>query len=265
MKSIISINFKFMRLSPNELIKLILNSKYTKGVELCVDVNSKEEMDYLDRLVKEIKNNQLILQIHCDISLPIDKQILFLKQLEKYSEYLNYRILVTLHSIYNKNKNVSLSETKSYIDSIIKEIDVNKVMICLENLNNYEGMYRLKKEDIEGIVTSDNKLYFTYDIGHEFADGISTINLSDKMIKNVKNVHIHTNIRSGYDHMPIYKDSEKLNEIVEAISYLKKIKYNYNIVYEYNLYECIGNNLKEQIKDYLNSIDFVSSYYKEDV
>ena len=75
MNSLMSINFKFMELSPKELIDLVLESKYCKGVELCIDNDSPIEEKYLDDLIHEIKRNNLILQIHGDSRLSIEDAI----------------------------------------------------------------------------------------------------------------------------------------------------------------------------------------------
>ena len=69
MKSLISINNKFMSINPKELVNLINNSNYTKGVEIYVNVDNIDEMKYLDDLVFEIKRNNLVLQVHGNIEL----------------------------------------------------------------------------------------------------------------------------------------------------------------------------------------------------
>ena len=44
MKSLISVNKKFMEVSPKDLFDIILKYKYTKGIEACFDFNNPEEM-----------------------------------------------------------------------------------------------------------------------------------------------------------------------------------------------------------------------------
>ena len=114
MNSLMSINFKFMELSPKELIELVLNSKYCKGVELCIDNNSPIEEKYLDDLIHEIKRNDLILQIHGDFRLSIEDQINYMKVLENYSDILGYPITVTLHSVFDEDKDKSKELTINY-------------------------------------------------------------------------------------------------------------------------------------------------------
>lgn len=50
MNSLISINSKFMDFTPKRLVELIMESKYTKGVEMHVNIENKEELKYLDDL-----------------------------------------------------------------------------------------------------------------------------------------------------------------------------------------------------------------------
>ena len=261
MNSIISVNRKFMELTPKELVELILNSKYTKGLEICIDNASKEEEKYLDDLVFELKKHNLILQVHGNSELPLDKQLEYLRKLEKYSDYLNQKIAITLHSLYNDDKEKSLKETAIYMSEIINNIDNNKLVICLENLNDIPHYDRLEKEYIRPVVLNDENLYFTYDIGHEIADFGNITNLDNYMIEDIRNVHIHTNVAGKEDHQPIYKNDPHWDRILKGLEFLKVNKYKYNIVYEYDLYACHGDNVKEKVIDYLNSIDFVSERY----
>ncbi len=40
MTSLISINYKFMDINPKEFVELIKTSKYIKGVEACINLDS---------------------------------------------------------------------------------------------------------------------------------------------------------------------------------------------------------------------------------
>ena len=80
------------------------------------------------------KRNNLILQVHGNVLLDFDKQLKYIKKLENYSDILGYQIVLTLHTIYDENINVSLTKTLEYISNLINSIDNNKVIICLENL-----------------------------------------------------------------------------------------------------------------------------------
>ena len=154
MNSLISINVKFMGVSPKELVELILKSKYTKGVEIYIDISKYKEVEYLDNLVFELKKNNLFLQIHGESNIDVENQIKFIKKVEGYSDYLGYPIVFTLHSIYDSDKSLSVKKTIDYLYSIIDGIDNSKINICLENLNDVKGMDRLEKEIITPIIIS---------------------------------------------------------------------------------------------------------------
>ena len=261
MKSIISINKKFMSISPKELCEIIVSHKSTKGIEISVDYNSLEELKYLNDLVYEIKKHDLILQVHGEINVEKDIQLSFIKKLESYSDYLGYPIVFTLHTIFDNDPDISLKKTAEYISSIINEIDNNKIIVCLENLNDIRGAKRLDKDNIKSIVLNDEKLFFTYDIGHDISNFGEVTNIDGYMFEDIRNVHLHTISNSLNDHMPIYKNDPNWTKIIKALEFLIINKYKYNIVYEYGLELCRGNNIYEKLDDYLNSIDFVSEKY----
>ena len=261
MKSLISVNSKFMVLNPSELVSLILESKYTKGIELYIDYDNDFQKKYLEDLVFELKKNNLILQIHGNSEINFDDQLEYMRLLETYSDYLGYPIIVTLHTIYDDDKEESIRKTRDYIGDLINKINNNKIIIALENLNDAKDLIRLGKEEITKTILNDDRLYFTYDIGHEIMDYGLITNVDNYLIEELRNIHIHSNDNKGNDHMPIYKNDIHWNNISKALIYLINNKYKYNIVYEYALEFCRGETTKERIIDYLNSIDFVSEKY----
>ena len=265
MKSLISINRKFISLSPKDLVSLILKSKYTKGVKAYIDANNEEELKYLDDLVFELKKNNLLLQIHGQIGLNLNKQVEYVKKLEEYSDYLNMPIVLTLHTIYDEDKKISLEKTINYISGLINNIDNKKIIVCLENLNNDKDFIRLNKDEIRTTILNDEKLYFTYDIGHEIADYGKITNLDKYIIEDIRNIHIHSNDNKGNDHLPIYKNDVYWNEIIKGLIFLIINNYKYNIVYEYNLERCNGNTIEEKVRDYLHSIDYLTEKYGDNI
>lgn len=262
MQSLMSVNSKFMIISPKEVVELIKTSTYTKGVEVCIDYENENEVKYLDELVFELNRNDMILQVHANNRLELDKQIEFMKELEKYSDLLGYPIVVTIHSVYDEDKDISLNRTVEYLTTLINSIDNEKVKICLENLNDDGDLDRLDKKDIREIVLNDERLYFTYDIGHEMADYGRITDLDQYMTEDISNIHLHTHNEAGQDHMPIFENDTYWDEIIKGLIYLKLNNYSGNIVYEYDLYFCDGNGIEERIQTYLKSIDFVSEKYQ---
>ena len=260
MKSLISINRKFMEISPHELVELINNSKYTDGVEIYVDISQPVEKQYLANLVSELKTNNLILQVHGDIEVEINQQLNFIKVLENYSSFLGYPILLTLHTIYDQDMEISLQKTAEYINYLVNNID-NKIIFCLENLNDLGGYDRPNKKDIKELVSHDDDLFFTYDIGHEIVEHGRITDLNENMVAEIKNIHLHSFNSDGLDHCPIYQNDLHWDKVIRGLKFLKTNNYDNNIVFEYDLYYCHGKTLKDKIVDYLKSIDFVSEKY----
>ena len=252
-----------MALTPLELMNLITTSKYTKGIEVAIDFDNEFQRKYLEDLVYEVKKNNMILQVHADSALPIDKQLEFMHELEKYSDELEYPIVVTIHTVYDEDKEVSKQISKEYFHTIIDNVDSNKIILSVENLNDSEGMIRLDKDDIVKTVVGDSRIFCTYDIGHEIANYGKITDINRFILEEIRNVHIHTHDNKGNDHMPIYKDDIHWNEITKGLLFLIKNNYQYNIVYEYALEFCHGEDTKERVLDYLSSIDFVSEKYAE--
>lgn len=208
-----------------------------------------------------IKKYNLILQIHGNIEMDFNKQLEYLKILEKYSDYLGYSIILTFHPIYDQDEVASVSKTIEYLSNLTNKIDSNKVIVCLENLNDTREFTRLEKKKIRQIILNDEKIYFTYNIGHEIADYGKITDLDQYMIEDIRNIHIHSNDNKGNDHKPIYRDDIHWNKIIKSLIFLLQKNYQYNIVYEYNLYDCHGSTEEEKLFDYLKSIDYVSERY----
>lgn len=265
MQSLMSINYKFMEFSPNELITIIKNnSEFVKGFEIAIDIKKENEINYLKSLAHACKQHNMIFEVHGNSSLSIEEQIPFLKLLENISNDLGYKINVVLHPIYHEDINESIELTTNYTTTLSKLINNDKIRLSLENLNDINNQDRLNKDDITPIICNNEHLFFTYDIGHEISDYGSITNIEPSLIPLISNVHIHSisfNYDGGYDHKPIFKDDEHWNAILKAILFLKNNNYEKNIVFEYNVYECFGNTLEEQIISYAKSIDYVSNRF----
>lgn len=266
MKPLISVNKKFMSLTPIELYEIIIkNSNYIEGYEIYIDYTSQEERKYLEELAFICHKNNLHFQIHANSNLPLDTQIEYMKYLENISDHLGYKINVVLHSINTDDIKDSILQTTNYLHRLTNEINNDKIIISLENLNDSGNIDRLDKNDITPIVANNEQVYLTYDIGHEIADYSNITTLNKEIIPLISNVHIHSsnNIFSeGYDHKPIFKNDEHWNEIIKGILFLKRNNYTGSIVFEYDLNACPGNTIEEKIISYCNSIDYVSERIK---
>lgn len=263
MNKLISINTKFMELNPTELINTIKeNSKYINGIEIAISDYYKEK-DYINDLAYLCKKNNYIFQIHGNSNISKEEQINILKEIEKLSDYLNYKIHIVLHPLVSNSLQESKQLTYEYMNYITDNIDNNKIIISLENLENYNNYkdIRLGIDDINDIVANNENIYLTYDIGHEIVQYGKVIDIKDYLIPLITNIHIHTNdnkYSDDFDHKPIYENDPNWNIIIKSILFLKHINYDKSIVFEYDLYACNGNTTKERIISYCKSIDLVS-------
>ena len=267
MKSIISINRKFMGYTPYELINLIKqNSKYVDGFEISINYHNEQEFEYLKELANYCKINNLHFQVHGNSSLSIEEQITFLKMLENISDYLEYKINVVLHSIKADTNEESIKLTTEYLTEVVNQIDNNKLIISLENLNDIPEEDRLNIKDVMPIVANDERIFLTYDIGHELDDFNNEVGFDSSLIPLLSNVHIHTMsydlYHDGFDHNPIFKHDINWNILLKAILFLKNNNYDKSIVFEYDLNVCPGDTVEEKIISYCKSIDFVSERFK---
>lgn len=262
MKALISINDKFMKTEAQKLIELILATQHTQGFEVYIDYNNAKELEYLKKMIPFIKEHKLILQIHGEITLPLKKQIEYLKILENFSKTINQKIKYTLHPIYNKNKELSKKQTTEYLNTIIQNIDSERIMITLENLNDIRGKIRLGVKDIQDIVLENKDIFFCFDIGHAIDKCREITPLSRELITKTKNIHIHTLGEHSEDHYPITNNNKYSKQILKAIVQLIQAKLNknveFNIVYEYRLELCKGDTTEEKIRNYLKEIDFIT-------
>lgn len=261
MKGIISINKKFMIFSPNELIKIILNnSKYAQGIEISIDSDNNNEIDYLKKLATLCKENNLYFEVHGNSSLTLIKQKRYINLLENISDELGYPINVCMHPLVGNNKNESINKTIIYMNEVIKFTDFNKITISLENLNDYNKEDRLDKNEIKNIVLNNEKLFMTYDIGHDLIENGNLLKMDKYLINKISNLHIHTYdeiYSDGFDHKPIFKNDPHFNKLMKTLIFLKLNNYLGTLVFEYDLYSCPGENIKEKLIAYLKSIDYV--------
>ena len=81
------------------------------------------------------------------------------------------------------------------------------IELSIENLNDIKEVKRLKKEDITDILNQNQKLKFTYDIGHELVDKKEAKIEQNILIERINNIHIHTHIEQQ-DHYPLTKNKK---------------------------------------------------------
>jgi sugar phosphate isomerase/epimerase len=264
MISLISVNDKFKGVSAHDIVTKLVNSRFAKGVELCADPRDEEMMNYLDDFVHECKENNILFQIHGDSTLPLDIQKEYLDKLSKYSNYLEYPINVVLHTLPSETVEESLHSSQEYFGELLDHIDTNKIRLSIENLNDSVGKMRLDKHEMLPLMMNDERLYMTYDIGHDIADYGKITDLDEELVKRLSNIHLHEasmyHDEIGYDHRPINDEGENFERVLKGILYLKHIKYDGPVTFEYDLFYCDGNTIEERIDSYIYSIDDTSEH-----
>jgi len=60
--------------------------------------------------------------------------------------------------------------------------------------------------------------------------------------------------------LPIYDTSKDFEQVLKGILFLKKIKYEGPVVFEYDLYACKGETIEEKVDEYIHSIDSTSEH-----
>ncbi len=249
MKSVISVNYKFMEIPPRELLELV--AKYADGIEVYADYHQQAEVEYLNEIAALVPDYRLRLQIHGESTLSLVEQKEFLTHVNQFSVG-NGPILVTLHSIYDEDLRESVEKTKQYFGEILKFVEENcpNIKILIENLNDWEGHRRLKMADIVPVLKEYSQLGLTYDIGHVLADGEKElVKLAPEYMSSVQNLHIHSCRSAEDDHLPIYPEDKNWGALVDA---LKKFG-DLPVVFEYNLIECRGESIREKAIDYLKT------------
>ena len=265
MISVISINNKFKSISPSEIINKLVNSRFTKGIEICADPRDEEMMKYMDELVDLCRENNILFQVHGDSSLPLDIQKEYIDRLSNYSEKLGYTINVVLHTLTRETVEESLHDSQEYFGELLDYRDKNKIRLSIENLNDAPGIVRLDKQEMLPLMKNDTRLYMTYDIGHDIADYGNITDLDESLVKRISNVHLHqasSIYDRGYDHKPIDDESMYFEKVLKGILYLLHIDYSGPVTYEYDLYLCDGDTIKEKIDNYIYSIDDTTEHFQ---
>lgn len=263
MKSLISVNEKFQTMAPKKLISKIIESKYVEGLEIYVKPDNEFMMDYMDQIVTLCKENNLLFQVHGDSSLDLDEQKKYLDLLSRYSDYLGYTINVVMHSLTRDTTEEEIKDSEEYLHNLLEYIDTNKVRLSVENLNDADGVIRLDKQEMEPILCNEERLFMTYDIGHEIADYGNITDLNPLFISRISNVHIHTRsnyYKEGYDHKPIDDQLDTFKDVLKGILFLKHMDYDGPVVFEYDLLLCDGETTEERVDNYIASVDDTSEH-----
>lgn len=233
-------------LSVEKVIDIInlYGSKYISGIEI-----NTMNLENLKNCATLCKENNLLFRCHFPSERMSESQITkYLNCLNDISNELKYSINVVFHSLsYEDSIEDMICDTKEYIVKIISYIQKYKlnIIFTLENLNYLNGVKRINLSKIDELLSLDERVYFTYDIGHDIYDNTVPTELSKIQKEKIKNVHIHS-IYNREDHHAITNSSSDIENIKKAIEQLKNIKYNEPIVLEYALDYMEGENYTQR-------------------
>ena len=257
MKILLSLNFKFFNLEPEKFIELI--KKYDEenliaGFEIAT--NSKKDELYVLKLAKVALKNEYIINLHSPSSENIEEAKEYLNFAVEISKITKRKTNIVYHPISANSIDESKEKTKEQVKEIMQYIEdkkyYNNVELSIENLNDINGITRLKKEDLIEILEQQKSLKFTYDIGHEIIDGIKTEELVNILDERLNNIHMHT-YQKDLDHYPI----NNIDEYKLIKELLEKYGENKTVVLEYALDYIEGKNFETKLKNYVESAKII--------
>lgn len=258
MKTILSINYKFFEISPKEFIDIVVkNDKQNliRGFEAVT--KSKDEEEYLKKFAKITSDNGYIVNLHAPSLCNVEQYESYLDFAVEISKIQRRKVNIVFHPINADSLEESKKVTNCYVTELTEYIAENKyneyIELSLENLNDFEKIKRLKKENLIDILNENQDIKFTYDIGHEMMDDmIKKDKLNEILAERLNNVHIHTKGELE-DHYPIIEKTEKhTKQVLEKTKQLIESGYNGDIVMEYAIDYIDGKNLKEKLICYIN-------------
>ena len=197
----ISSSFSY-EISIEEQIKLISEA----GFKYFSLGSNLEHFDYLkkceqDRIFPLLKRNNISIDTIHGTSLHQDKNLDMLKSTIKAAKELNAGTIVIHVSSFSFKKedySKNLSVLTEVLDPFVKLINKEKINIALENVFPYHETDLLL--EYYSKIRSDY-IGFCYDSSHDQIDGPRNSDLLDKMITNLKAVHLSDRIKPFTDHV----------------------------------------------------------------
>jgi sugar phosphate isomerase/epimerase len=263
MKVLMSVNYKFMNVTPKNLLDLIhQNNSKLDGFEVCINANSANEINYLKELAFEAHRNNLVLQMHGTIYNDELTNYKYIDTINDISNIMETNINIVYHPIYNESKEESVATSTRFLNNMLNYIRLKnyRITLSVENLNDIINQDRLNKDDLIPILEKLPNLRFTYDIGHELIDYGNITDLNEILKQRLNNVHIHT-FHNTHDHQIMTNDDIHKESWIKGITYLKVINYSGTMVLEYDLNSFWFDTIEEKIVGYLNSIDKITEYF----
>lgn len=265
MKFLISLNNRiFSKYDSDKLIENIIKldvNKVVGGAEIYIDMTNETEKEYCLSLTKAMKYNNKIVQIHSISMYKLEENTInqCLEYYNKISLIYGGKIKLTMHPAEEISKKDSIIKTIEKIEYITEYIQKNNLNleVLIENLNEHSGIIRCNIYEVYEIMDNLKIDGITLDMGHYVYDYSNNYTSLDKYIDKIKNIHVHDVDNGRNDHHPFYYGNVKVEEMAE---YIKKIKYNENVVLEIGLEYLNGETFKDKMSEYIKQIEYVSKY-----
>lgn len=241
---------------PN-LLDNVKKSPWVKGFEVNINFNNQDEQKYLKDLARLCKKSKLLLQVHAHITDSMIEELIFYNEVALiYGDVLN----IVNHPLASENIYLAQEKTNILFSKILNFIYDNrlKLTLSIENLSSRANTVRLSKKLLLPILSNNEDLYFTYNIGNELRDYGKITDIDTLFLKRLNNVHIYT-----YDykliHKPIRKDDPNMSNFIKALSFLKQNEFKGNLVLDYD-FTLLGDNDQERLDNLLKNAKFINEY-----
>ncbi len=240
-----------------DLLDKIKKSSWVKGFEVNIDFSNKEEQKYLKDLALMCNKNNLILQVHAHIVDEMIEQLAFYHEVSSiYGKTLN----MVNHPIASENIYLAQEKTNILFSKILNYIYDNKfnLTISIENLSSRANTVRLSKKLLLPVLSNNEDLNFTYNIGNELRDYGKITDVDKLFMDRLNNVHIYS-----FDYKKIHKSIIKsdvhMTDFIKALSFLKQNNYKGNLVLDYD-FSLLGFSNEERLDKLLENAKFISEY-----
>lgn len=250
MKHLVSVNYKFFSIKPEDLVMDWYMNDFVDGAEIFVRLDNEDDIAYLTKISSIMRYAGLTLQVHAP-NLDMLNDLDTLRYYNSISKLYGSKLLLVSHPVHSESISNSVLESIDnlrVINELINELNFN-LEVCVENLNPLNGLSRTRTSDIEAILSNSSKGMFCWDIGHAVHAGDST-ELSNLLKYKLRDIHLH-DLNDGKDHYPFKYGSVDIYKISE---YLDSLNYNGSIVHEIALDFLEGETTKQRHQEFLNEI-----------
>lgn len=129
------------------------------------------------------------------------------------------------HSYSQDRLRQSLEKAITSIKQVAETADAHEVVLSVENVGQRGSQLFRTADDLVNIFEKVDipPVGMTFDIGHAFIQGLDIRDCLRKLFKRITHIHIHDNLGSNDDHLPLHLGSIDFDAIFEE---LRRIKYD---------------------------------------